>query len=159
PLAPDMASTSSGPPGLTRPKSSPPPPQPKIFSPTPSLAHKSWFSLLASPSPSPVSFALPASALTLPSATTVVTPGLSAPLDAQFLAHNVATTHASNQPHGVLVDNTTLTNIAQMNTPLASCDDPWTRAHLRACAHASDHCAACSIALICCSCRALRYTP
>ena len=37
--------------------------------------------------------------------------------------------------------------------------DPWTRAHMRMCAHANDECAACSIALICCSCRALRYTP
>ena len=52
-----------------------------------------------------------------------------------------------------------MTNIAQMATSAVSCDDPWTRAHVRACAHAADDCAACSIALVCCSCRALRYTP
>ena len=65
----------------------------------------------------------------------------------------------SNQLRGDLVDNTTLTNIASASAPMTSCDDPWTRAHMRVCAHASDHCAACSIALVCCSCRALRYTP
>ncbi|KAF8676499.1 hypothetical protein AX14_004890 [Amanita brunnescens Koide BX004] len=139
-----MASTSSGPPGLTRPKSSPPPPQPKIFSPTPSPAHKSWFSLLASPCPSPVTFALPTPAFTLPATATAAVPEPFAPSQAQ--SHN-------------LVDNTTLTNIAQSTTPIASCTDPWTRAHIRACAHAVDNCAACSIALVCCSCRALRYTP
>ena len=138
-----MASASSGPPGLARPKSSPPP-QPKIFSPTPSPAHKSWFSLLASPCPSPDIFAPPASAFILPTTATIATPGPSALSQAQ--------------PHH-LVDNTTLTNIAQTATSVVSCADPWTRAHMRACAHATDSCAACSIALICCSCRALRYTP
>ncbi|KAF8697070.1 hypothetical protein AX14_001476 [Amanita brunnescens Koide BX004] len=138
-----MASTSSGPPGLTRPKSSPPP-QPKIFSPTPSPAHKSWFSLLASPCPSPVTFVPPAPAFTMPPTAVAAVPEPFASLQAQS--------------HG-LVDNTTLTNIAQTTTPVVSCADPWTRAHVRACAHAVDDCAACSIALICCSCRALRYTP
>ena len=139
-----MASTSSGPPGLTRPKSSPPPPQPKIFSPTPSLAHKSWFSLLASPCPSPTNFAPPTSAFVLPTTAAFAVPGPFTSSQAQ--SHN-------------LVDNTTLTNIAQTATTAVSCADPWTRAHVRACAHATDDCAACSIALICCSCRALRYTP
>ncbi|KAF8685386.1 hypothetical protein AX14_004028 [Amanita brunnescens Koide BX004] len=140
-----MASTSSGPPGLIRPKSSPPPPpQPKIFSPTPSPAHKSWFSLLASPCPSPVTFAPPTSAFTMPATAVTAIPE---PL-VSLQAHS----------HG-LVDNTTLINIAQVATPVVSCADPWTRAHVRACAHATDDCAACSIALICCSCRALRYTP
>ncbi|KAF8663671.1 hypothetical protein AX14_006831, partial [Amanita brunnescens Koide BX004] len=138
-----MASTSSGPPGIARPKSSPPP-QPKIFSPTPSLAHKSWFSLLASPCPSPANFVPPTSAFVVP--TTATPAGLEPFTSSQAQSHN-------------LVDNTTLTNIAQTATAAVSYADPWTRAHVRACAHATDDCAACSIALICCSCRALRYTP
>ena len=138
-----MASTSSRPPGLARPKSSPPP-QPKIFSPTPSSAHKSWFSLLASPCPSPANFAPPTSAFVLPA---TAAPAVPEPFtSSQAQSHN-------------LVDNTTLINIAQTATAAVSYADPWTRAHVRACAHATDDCAACSIALICCSCRALRYTP
>ena len=40
-----------------------------------------------------------------------------------------------------------------------SLEDPWTRAHLRVCAHAGQECAACSVSLICCSCRSLRHSP
>lgn len=52
-----------------------------------------------------------------------------------------------------------ITNLSNNSTPTASAADPWTRAHLRVCAHASADCSACSIALTCCSCRALRFTP
>ena len=37
--------------------------------------------------------------------------------------------------------------------------DPWHRAHARVCVHATTPCAACSIALFCCTCHALRFTP
>ena len=144
------------PPGLARPKSSPPP-QPKIFSPTPSPAHKSWFSLLASPCPSPVSFAPPPLAFT--SSTTATAPQTSVTPQVQPHAYNAATMQPSGRLPNNLMDNTALTNIASATIPPISHEDPWTHAHVRVCAHASDHCAACSITLICCSCQALRYTP
>lgn len=37
--------------------------------------------------------------------------------------------------------------------------DPWHRAHVRVCAHATAPCAVCSVSLTCCSCRALCFTP
>ena len=100
------------------------------------------FQTLFSPNPSPVPFLQP-------------TP---VALHAIMQQPSVAMPSADRLPSEFL-NNTTMVNIASSQTPCASLDDPWTRAHMRACAHASDFCAACSIALVCCSCRALRYTP
>ena len=61
------------------------------------------------------------------------------------------------QPSEPLRDNATITNLAVFPSPLPS--DPWHVAHVRVCAHASAACAACSVAFVCCSCRALRFTP
>ena len=57
-----------------------------------------------------------------------------------------------------LVDNTAISDLAG-TFPAPSFTDPWHRAHARNCAHATAACAACSISLICCSCRSLRFTP
>ncbi|KAF8686584.1 hypothetical protein AX14_003840 [Amanita brunnescens Koide BX004] len=56
-----------------------------------------------------------------------------------------------------LVDNILITDLAVFPAPLPS--DPWHMAHVRVCAHATTACAACSAAFVCCSCRALRFTP
>ncbi|KAF8695034.1 hypothetical protein AX14_001894 [Amanita brunnescens Koide BX004] len=56
-------------------------------------------------------------------------------------------------------NNNLITDLAPAKSLAPSANDPWTRAHLRACTHASEDCAACSIAIICCSCRSLRTTP
>ena len=61
------------------------------------------------------------------------------------------------QPPQTLLDNTMVTDLAVFPAP--SPLDPWHVAHVRMCAHASAACAACSVAFICCSCRALRFTP
>ena len=66
------------------------------------------------------------------------------------------------QPTGYLcnplIDNKLVTNLAgtSLSPPPM---DPWHRAHARICAHANAACPACSISLICCSCRSLRFTP
>ncbi|KAF8702357.1 hypothetical protein AX14_014405 [Amanita brunnescens Koide BX004] len=64
---------------------------------------------------------------------------------------------------GNLVDNHHLiTNISSSNvylSPTTLSKDPWARAHVRVCAHANQECAACSVSLICCSCRSLRHSP
>ncbi|KAF8698238.1 hypothetical protein AX14_001175 [Amanita brunnescens Koide BX004] len=150
-----MVLSSTGPPGLPRPKKplSPSsllpqaPSRPDVLSPVPMQPHASWFQLLP-PSPGPAPFTLPTAAYAEP---------------------------AQDQPHAELAssmrqlpcahtDNSdiivNLTSSAESNLHLGtSSADPWTRAHMRACAHAKDTCAACSISLTCCSCRSLRYTP
>ena len=55
------------------------------------------------------------------------------------------------------MDNVSIINLGVFPTPSPS--DPWHIAHSRVCAHASTACAACSVAYVCCSCRALRFTP
>ncbi|KAF8703678.1 hypothetical protein AX14_014151 [Amanita brunnescens Koide BX004] len=149
--APDMVLPTSGPPGLPRPKSSPTSPSllahpphstGHIFSPAPSKPSGNHFQALFSPNPSPVPFLQPNAVA----------------LHATTQQPSVAMQSADRLPSEFL-NNATIVNIAPSQTPCASINDPWTRAHMRACAHASDACAACSIALVCCSCRALRYTP
>ncbi|KAF8652554.1 hypothetical protein AX14_008408 [Amanita brunnescens Koide BX004] len=56
-----------------------------------------------------------------------------------------------------LHDNAAITDLAVFPAPSPS--DPWHMAHVRVCAHATTTCAACSVAFVCCSCRALRFTP
>ena len=150
-----MVLSSSGPPGPKRPKSSSGSPSHSpsspahIFSPAPSKPSTSWFSLLASPAPSPIP-QLPPTAV-----------NAAMPLPAPH--HVVVTAQPTTSLQSNLIDNTNLvTNISSSAHSVAKVDvtkDPWARAHTRVCAHANQNCSACSISLTCCSCRALRYTP
>ncbi|KAF8675308.1 hypothetical protein AX14_005142 [Amanita brunnescens Koide BX004] len=74
----------------------------------------------------------------------------------------------SQVPHGVQplseavrsverLRNSPIANLAVYPTPSPS--DPWHTAHTRVCAHANQPCAGCSVSFVCCSCRALRFTP
>ncbi|KAF8646351.1 hypothetical protein AX14_009085, partial [Amanita brunnescens Koide BX004] len=141
--APDMAQP-VGPPGPPRPKlpsSGTPLPssQPHIFSPSPSLPSTSWFQLLSSSSPGPIPFALP------PAASADLVP-------VQPHVALAPTSFGVTVPRSPTEANLNITTLAT-NPVSLSASDPWTRAH------ASESCAACSIALVCCSCRALRFTP
>ena len=163
-----MASDPTGPPGPTRPKtshSSSGSKPPHVFSPAPSRPHTSWFQLLASPSPSPLSFATPAPVAVLessypqPHAALVQTTYQSTCCSPSAFIGNI--TQTANVPGSLINNDTIISNIATNESQplMVNLADPWTRAHVRMCAHANDKCAACSISLICCSCRALRYTP
>ena len=156
-----MAPDPKGPPGLIRPKSSLSPSHSdsksqQIFSPVPSQPRSNWFQLLSSPSLPPA-----------PLLTSAPTAFMEGNLSTQpHVAHVQTMSHPrSDLPEysasSFINNDTVISNIAtgQSSAPVADLADPWTRAHLRACAHANEKCAACSIALICCSCRALRYTP
>ena len=156
-----MALDPKGPPGPIRPKSSPSPSHSnsksqQIFSPAPSQPRSNWFQLLSSPSlpPIPLLSSAPAASVegnpsTHPHVAHVQTMSHSRPDFPEYSASNF------------INNDTVISNIAtgESSTLAINLADPWTRAHLRVCAHAHDNCAACSIALICCSCRALRYTP
>ncbi|KAF8656282.1 hypothetical protein AX14_008073 [Amanita brunnescens Koide BX004] len=76
--------------------------------------------------------------------------------------HAMAVSHPVTVPDSNLVDNHPLvTNISPDTHPSDGTlsKDPWTRAHARVCAHANQECTACSISLVCCSCRSLRHSP
>ena len=150
-----MASPLGLPPGLSRPKTprdalqssqpffTSPPFLFPITSPTPRRPHSaSWASLLAA-GLFPPTFEIP-----LP-------PQI--PRGTQPLSEAVHPAGCLPQPSTPLLNNTMVTNLAVFPAPLSS--DPWHVAHVRVCAHASAACAACSVAFICCSCRALRFTP
>ena len=148
-----MVPSSGPPPGLPRPKTSPPPTTPPansastaphLFSPAPTQPRASWFQLLA-PSPPPGLSLPPAAAVSAASSLT------------HHRAINEASTHLP--PGSFTGNNNFITDLSTSNSLGLSATDPWTRAHLRVCAHASASCSACSIALVCCSCRALRFTP
>ncbi|KAF8708885.1 hypothetical protein AX14_013545 [Amanita brunnescens Koide BX004] len=148
-----MALDPTGPPGLLRPKtsqSSPPSKSPHIFSPAPLPPRANWFQLLASPQPPALPLAPPAVA---------VHSELSESQPHGILSH--ATSQGTQGLYNnVTMNNSDIINLANTNiATLHSISDPWTRAHLRVCAHASEECAACSIAIVCCSCRALRFSP
>ena len=152
--APGMAPNPSGPPGLPRPKKSSPLPDsdpPNIFSPAPSKPRTSWFQLLSSPSPSPVPFVTPAIAV---SSTEKACPKPHVALVQDV--HQDAGPNASivTKNNELIINLATTASAAPLSTGLAT-SDPWTRAHVRVCAHATEECAACSIALVCCSCCAL----
>ncbi|KAF8692809.1 hypothetical protein AX14_002385 [Amanita brunnescens Koide BX004] len=147
-LAPGMASFAGPPPGLSRPKSSeenPPPPLPffslsfpppsgsQVLSPTPLRAtDAAWTTSLVN-GLFPPSFSLP----------------LQMPPDIQPLGVAV--------PPADCLRNSPITNLAVYPAPGPL--DPWHIAHSRVCAHANQPCAGCSVSLVCCSCRALRFTP
>ena len=150
-----MASLSGPPPGLSRPKTSKDP----LQSPQPSPASSSLLFPIASPVPHRSQSASWASSL----AAGLFPPAFNFPLPSQTpqgiqpLSEAVHPAGCLPQPLGTLLDNTAITNLAVFPAPSPS--DPWHVAHLRVCAHASAACAACSVAFVCCSCRALRFTP
>ncbi|KAF8660749.1 hypothetical protein AX14_007333 [Amanita brunnescens Koide BX004] len=146
-----MASFSGPPPGLTRPKSSdksppfplspplPSHPAPPLVSPIPRrAASAAWGSSLVG-GLFPPTFDLPPKV----------------PHGIQPSGEAVQTTDGLYQRP--LSDNTAITDLAVFPAPSPS--DPWHIAHARVCAHATQTCAACSVAFVCCSCRALRFTP
>ncbi|KAF8695182.1 hypothetical protein AX14_001879 [Amanita brunnescens Koide BX004] len=145
-----MASPSGPPPGLVRPKSSEkPPPSPSLFS-----LHLPPMTPLVSPIPrrpastawaSSLAAGLFPSASALPTFSHATQPTSEAVQSAECL------------PKALFLNNTLVTDLAVFPAPPPS--DPWHIAHSRVCAHASAPCAACSISFICCSCRALRFTP
>ncbi|KAF8631716.1 hypothetical protein AX14_010889 [Amanita brunnescens Koide BX004] len=143
----------TGPPGLPRPKTppfhapAPSPSHPHVLSPVPTQPRTSWFQLLSS-SPAPTSFPLPTTAST---ESHPVQPHVGLAANTK---HSLST-HIDNS--NVITD---LSSSAKGNLyPGLDSTDPWTRAHVRVCAHAKDACAACSISLTCCSCRSLRHSP
>ncbi|KAF8697732.1 hypothetical protein AX14_001263 [Amanita brunnescens Koide BX004] len=137
------------PPGLTRPKTSPPPP---ISSPTkPSVPSHHNF---ASPVPRRATTVPWASSLTtglFPAASPLFPPPPQVP---RGLLSPVAAVQSAVELH----NNDQISDLGT-GLPLPAASDPWHRAHVRVCAHAITPCAACSVALFCCTCRALRFTP
>ena len=73
------------------------------------------------------------------------------------LATSEAVPSVGGLPQLPLLNNPAITDLAVFPAPLDS--DPWHIAHARVCAHATQVCVACSAAFVCCSCRALRFTP
>ena len=137
------------PPGLSRPKTSPPPPHTNL--PNPPL---STYPSVASPIPQRATTASWASSL---AAGLLPTPLPSFPAPPQ-VPHGLLPSNAAAQPAGCLHNNSQITDLGTgLSAPSPS--DPWHRAHARVCAHAIAPCAACSVALFCCMCRALRFTP
>ena len=148
------------PPGLSRPKStsdsnpiptfctspipSPSLPLRNILSPVPQrAAAASWASSLSAglfPSSFP---AFPAP----PQLPQGILPSTEAVHPAGCLPHDLQPLH----------NNSNLVNLAVFPAP--SLSDPWHIAHARVCAHATQPCAGCSAAFVCCSCRSLRFTP
>ena len=141
------------PPGLSRPKSaisslplptSPPSPRREILSPLPQRASTaSWASSLAAG-------LFPASLPVFP-----VPPQV--PQGTQPLSEAVHPAGCLPSTSHPISNNDAIVNLAVFPAPSPS--DPWHLAHACICAHANQACAACSVAFICCSCRALRFTP
>ena len=140
---------SGPPPGLNRPKTSPPPPNPDSAKPSVPSHHN-----VASP--------IPRRATTVPWASSLAA-GLfpavfpSFPIPPQ-VPHGLLPPNAAVQPAVELHNNNQIVDLGT-GLPLPAASDPWHRAHVRVCAHAITPCAACSVALFCCTCRALRFTP
>ncbi|KAF8657303.1 hypothetical protein AX14_007902, partial [Amanita brunnescens Koide BX004] len=137
------------PPGLPRPKTSPPPPH--SSSPhSPPSSHP----VMASPAPQRPTSSSWASSLAaglFPAAPLFPQPPPQVP-------HGLLPSNAAVQTAVALHNNSQITDLGSgLSVPVLS--DPWHRAHARVCAHASVPCAACSVSLLCCTCRALRFTP
>ncbi|KAF8637789.1 hypothetical protein AX14_010265 [Amanita brunnescens Koide BX004] len=137
------------PPGLTRPKTSPPPSNSSSTNPP-------------APSYPNVASPVPRRATSVPWASSLVA-GLFPATFPMFPAppqvpHGLLPSDAAVQPAGHLHNNNQITDLGT-GLPTPDVSDPWHRAHARVCAHAATPCAACSVALFCCTCRALRFTP
>ena len=137
------------PPGLSRPKTSPPPPHTSFFNPPLSTPP-----FVASPIPQRAASTSWASSLAgglFPATFPSFPPPPQVP-------HGLLPSNAAAQSAGRLHNNSQITDLGS-GLPAPASSDPWHRAHMRVCAHAIDPCAACSVALFCCICRALRFTP
>ena len=150
--APSMDPHTGPPPGLSRPKTSPPPPPHTNFpNPNPPLsAHP----IVASLMPQRAATASWASSL---AAGLFPATFPSFPVPPQ-VPHGLLPSNAAAQPAGCLHNNGQITDLGT-GLPAPAPSDPWHRAHTRVCAHAIIPCAACSVVLFCCTCRALRFTP
>ena len=150
-----MVLPSGPPPGLTRPKPLEKTPSPPLSS----FPLSPQFALpIASPIPRRAASAAWGSSLVaglFPSAFDFPEPPPQVPQGIQPLGGAVQTAGGLCQPP--LSNNAAITDLATFTAPSPS--DPWHIAHARVCAHATQACAACSIAFVCCSCRALRFTP
>ncbi|KAF8689742.1 hypothetical protein AX14_003190 [Amanita brunnescens Koide BX004] len=73
--------------------------------------------------------------------------------------HGLLPSNAAVQPAVRLYNNNDQITDLSAGLRVPTLSDPWHRAHARVCAHASAPCAACSVALFCCTCHALRFTP
>ena len=149
-----MASFSGPPPGLSRPKTSKNPLQPPLPSPTSSLLPP-----IASPSPRRPHSASWASSLAagLFPQSFELQPPTQVPQAVLPLSEAAHSAGCLPQPHQALSNNEAITNLAVFPDPDPS--DLWHIAHAHVCAHATQACAACSVAFVCCSCRSLRFTP
>ncbi|KAF8658895.1 hypothetical protein AX14_007691, partial [Amanita brunnescens Koide BX004] len=138
------------PPGLSRPKTSPPPP-PGIslaFPPSPShLGVVSPVPRRATAAPWASSLAAGLFPATFPSF----------PVPPQ-VPHGLLPSNAAVQPVVGLHNNSRIIDLGT-GLPAPTFLDPWHCTHARVCVHATTPCAACSIALFCCTCHALRFTP
>ena len=153
-----MDPNKGAPPGLPRPKTS-----------TDILPLSSSHLFSPRPSPPPVVAPSPQHAAAVPWASSL-SAGLFPPIPTVFpIVPRVPQDLLSQssweavQPAGQLhnpsfIDNTLVSDLAGI-FPAPSLADPWHRAHIRNCVHATAACAACSISLTCCSCRSLRFTP
>ena len=74
------------------------------------------------------------------------------------MPHGLLPSDAAVQPAVELHNNNQIVDLGT-GLPLPVASDPWHCAHVRVCGHALTPCAACSVALSCCTCRALRFTP
>ncbi|KAF8667172.1 hypothetical protein AX14_006394 [Amanita brunnescens Koide BX004] len=170
-----MASSSGPPPGLSRPKTRNQP----LKSPTLFSSHP--FTPL--PIVSPILQRAVSTSLASSLAVGLFPATFSFPLAHTTQPASGAVQPAERLPQAPLLDNTLITDLTALPPPLSGSDatmelvdntaisdlagifpppspmDPWHRAHARNCAHAVVACAACSISLICCSCRSLRFTP
>ena len=151
-----MASPSGPPPGLSRPKT----PKDALQSSQSFFTSSSFLLPITSPTPRRPHSASWASSL----AAGLFPPTFGIPFPPQIpqgiqpAGEAVHPAGCLPQPPTPLLNNNTLvTNLAVFPAPLPS--DLWHVAHVRVCAHASVACAACSVAFVCCSCRALRFTP
>ena len=144
------------PPGLSRPKSSR---DSSGLSQSPSASPLPLSHPVVSPVPRRPQSASWASSLTAG----LFPPTFDLPLPAQVpqgiqpLSEAVRPAELLPQPLATMCNNTAITDLAVFPAPLPS--DPWHMAHARVCIHAYAACAACSVAFVCCSCRALRFTP
>ena len=144
---------SGPPPGLPRPRTSPPPSLPATLSSSP-----------PPPSPRPnVASPVPRRATAAPWASSLAS-GLF-PSSFPVFPHSPQVTCGLLPSNAAVQSTVRLYNNSDQITDLStgsqalSLVDPWHRAHACVCAHALIPCAACSVALFCCTCRALRFTP
>ena len=145
-------------PGLSRPKSNPPPSGSTL--PVPLSSDSPPSRNVLSPAPRRVTTASWASSLMdglFPPSFPALPVPPQVPHGIQPLDEAVLTADCLHQAPQSAYASSVIDNLAVFPAPSPS--DPWHIAHVRVCAHANEPCAGCSAAFVCCSCRALRFTP